>query len=134
MALFSVSCTPSTKRAQRVLYIYIHIYKNLIAPFVDCVQLPQGYTEPLRGDSLVLRQLHPIHKKGSQNLYICSLRSWNNTSYSICWDKFLAFFHQQKFTKLYWTINCNVWSVKYPRILNKKNKRTKVLNKIDSRS
>ena len=61
-----------------------------------------------------------------------SLRSWNSTSYAICWDKFLAFLHQQKFTKLYWTFNCNVSSVKYACILNKKNKTTKMLNKINS--
>ena len=36
--------------------------------------------------------------------------------------------------KLYKTFNCNAWSVKYPWILNKKNKRTKVLKKINSRS
>ena len=53
-----------------------------------------------------------------------SLPSWNNTSYAICWDKFLAFLHQQKFTKFYWIFSCNVWSL-YQWILNKKNKRTK---------
>ena len=67
-------------------------------------------------------------------IYIYCLRSWNNTSNAIFWDKFSAFLHQQKFTKLYWNFNCNVWSVKYSWILNKKNKRTKMLNKIKSRS
>ena len=37
----------------------------------------------------------------------------SNTSYAIGWDKFLSFLHQQKFTKLHWTFNCKVWSVKY---------------------
>ena len=40
-------------------------------------------------------------------IYIYSLQSWNNTRYAICWDTFSAFLHQQKFTKLYWTFNCN---------------------------
>ena len=48
-----------------------------------------------------------------KTLYIYSLWSWNNTSYAIWWDKYLAFLHQQRFTKLYWTFNCYVWSVKY---------------------
>ena len=71
------------------------------------------------------------------NVYIYiyySLRSWNNTTCAICWDKFLAFLHQQKFTKLYWNFNCTIWSVKYAWILFKKNKITKLLNKINSRS
>ena len=38
-------------------------------------------------------------------IHMCSLRSWNNTSYAICWDKFLAFLHQQKFTKLFKLLN-----------------------------
>ena len=67
-------------------------------------------------------------------IYIYSLQSWNNTSYAVCWDKFSAFLDQQKFTKLYWTFNCNVWSVKDTQILNKKNKRTKMLSKVNSRS
>ena len=33
---------------------------------------------------------------------------------------YLALLHQHKFTKLYGTYNSNIWSVKYARILNKK--------------
>ena len=36
------------------IYIYIYyIYKSLRPLFVDGVQLPQGYTEPLREHSLL---------------------------------------------------------------------------------
>ena len=35
------------------IYIHIYIYKTLWPLFVDGVQLPQRYTEPLRGDSLL---------------------------------------------------------------------------------
>ena len=52
-----------------------------------------------------------------------------HTSYAIYEDKFLVFFFQQKFTKLYWTFNCNVWSNAW--ILNKRNKRAKMLNKLN---
>ena len=65
---------------------------------------------------------------------IYSVQSCNNTSYAIWWGKILAFLHQHKFMKLYWTFNCNVLPVKYAWILNKKNERTKILNKINSRS
>ena len=55
-----------------------------------------------------------------------------NTSYTICRDKFLAFLHQLKFTKLYWTFNCKVWPNAW--IWNRKNKRAKMLNKISSKT
>ena len=34
-------------------YLYIYIHKTLWSLFVDVLELPQGYTEPLRGDSLL---------------------------------------------------------------------------------
>ena len=71
-----------------------------------------------------------------QSLYIYIVIVCNHeithTSYTICRNKFLAFLHQQKFTKLYRTFNCNVWSNAW--ILYKKDKRAKRLNKINSRS
>ena len=35
------------------IYIFIYTYKTLWLLFVDRVELPQGYTEPLRADSLL---------------------------------------------------------------------------------
>ena len=73
----------------------------------------------------------------TQRKFRCVL-SWNNTNHVICWDKSLVFFHQHKVEfsclKHYQTFNCNAWSTKYTWLLNKRNNRTKTLNKIVSRS
>ena len=88
------------------IYVYLYVYLSMIVCVCYFMMV----------DYIVIVYHHEI----------------THRSYAICQDKFLAFLHQQKFTKLYWTFNCNVWSNAW--ILNKNNKRAKMLNKINSRS
>ena len=101
------------------IYIYIHIYIHIYLYIYVFICITYIYILYIWINMYIYRE---------------SLWSWNNTSYAICCHKFLAFLHQQKFTKLCWNFNCNVWFVKYGSILNKKNKRSKMLHKINSRS
>ena len=130
-----LSSIPPSEKKPVYIYIYIHAYMYIY------------WENPVYiGFSLCIC----IYKYIYIYIYVCvcvcfciyiyimyiiySVQSCNNTSYGIWWGKILAFLHQHKFMKLYWTFNCNVLSVKYAWILNKKNERTKILNKINSRS
>ena len=104
------------------IYIYIYIYICADYNYIIYIYTHIYY--------IVIVCDHEVtHTQAMQYIYIyiyiyyivivCD-HEITHTSYAICEDKFLAFLYQQKFTQLYWTFNCNVWSNAW--ILNKNNK------------
>ena len=110
------------------IYIYIYIYVYIYILYIYILYI--YYIDSI--DTIYIDYIYYIDTKYIYYMYIVIVcnHEITHTSCAICRDKFLAFLYQQKFTKLYWAFNYNMWSNAW--ILNKMNKRAKIVNKINS--
>ena len=93
------------------IYIYIHKY---IYIYIICIYIYIGKTLNIYIYMCVCMYIC-IHI-----YYIVCGHEITQAMQFIETSFYLPLLHQHKVTKLFWTFTCNVWSVKYARILNKK--------------